>query len=277
MDKLNTIPVFGITDKNGNSVALKSPDGTMVNWVFLEKEIAVHMVNTFQEQGGPAMAEAGALEVNDVPLGMLWNSLAHPSDSTQGVQTKSSSGEDVTVELRLLADPTDLAIAKNMSQSMSSTATDEVAQASLNRKLERLDRAWGVVPVFAMAGMKIRVKNSTDQSAPPVELRPWFLSVSSCLESYKKASGLAGDEAALAAEQMSLHMSTLEELVEAMMTESPIDFRNTIFMPSESSIEHMREKVQAMLAARSGASATPSSSVPAPSSGESSMFDDEDD
>ena len=29
-------------------------------------------------------------------------------------------------------------------------------------------------------------------------------------------------------------MATLEELVESMMKESPVDFRNTIFMPSES-------------------------------------------
>jgi len=87
-----------------------------------------------------------------------------------------------------------------------------------------------------MAGMKIRVKNGT--SDEPVELRPWFLSIAGCVESFKKASAGAtgGDDAAMkeALEAASLHMATLDELVKNMLQESPVDFRNIIFMPSES-------------------------------------------
>jgi hypothetical protein len=103
-------------------------------------------------------------------------------------------------------------------------------------QVKQLGEEWGVVPVFTMAGMKIRVKNGT--SGAPVELRPWFLSIASCVESFKKASAAAagGDAAAAqdALEGASLHMATLDELVKSMLAESPVDFRSIIFMPSES-------------------------------------------
>ena len=57
---------------------------------------------------------------------------------------------------------------------------------------------------------------------------------SNCVDSWKKAAGLDPDSTegmsqedimAKAAENAALHMATLEELVEAMQTESPVDFR----------------------------------------------------
>ena len=100
-----------------------------------------------------------------------------------------------------------------------------------------------MVPVFTMAGMKIRVPAQAAGGKAedgPVDMRPWFLSIDACVKSYQKASGADGaqgvdaDAAARAAESASLHLATLDELAAAMMTESPVDFRKMIFMPSES-------------------------------------------
>jgi hypothetical protein len=105
--------------------------------------------------------------------------------------------------------------------------------ASLARKLERLSHEWGVVPVFTMAGMKIRSREETGLS----ELQPWFLSINGCVQAYKKAAGIDPNDDD-AGQDASLHMATLEELTEAMTRESPIDFRSIIFFPSES-VRHL--------------------------------------
>jgi len=42
LEKFNAVPVFGITDPNGNSVAVRTED-KMVNWVFLSKDMATQV------------------------------------------------------------------------------------------------------------------------------------------------------------------------------------------------------------------------------------------
>lgn len=283
MEKLNTIPVFGITDAKGNSVAVKTEDGDMVNWVFLNRELASHLVQQFESQvaGEDAVGVSGSLRVSDVPLGMLWQALAKPGDAaSEGTVAQAVDGTSMAVQLRLLADPTDVAIARNMSGTVEAQHEgDEEFLAARASKVARLQQPWGVVPVFTMAGMKIRVKNSTDEGAEPVELRPWFLSISSCVASYKKAMGLEGAEAeaALRTDEAALHMATLEELTEAMLKPSPIDFRQIVFMPSESSIAHMREKMERLLAEVQAQGAGGQAGEAPKSPGESGLFDDDDD
>lgn len=291
MEKLNTIPVFGITDKEGNSVAVKTPDGATVNWVFLQKDVAAQLVEAFEQQGklqDPLGEGVGALQVSDVPLGMIWKALAKPSDGnnvTMDGKAVGSDGETVSVQLRLMADPADLQVARNMSARMeldpAAAAASDTAEAKHAAKVKQLGEEWGVVPVFTMAGMKIRVKNGT--SAEPLELRPWFLSIAGCVESFKKASAGAtgGDDAAMqeALEGASLHMATLDELVQSMMKESPVDFRSIIFMPSESSIVHMRAKVEGLMKAMNEAKAPgdAAAGAPAPAAGKGGLFDEESD
>jgi hypothetical protein len=123
MEKLNTIPVFGITDNEGNSVAVKTPDGATVNWVFLQKDVAAQLVEAFEQQGklqDPLGEGVGALEVSDVPLGMIWKALAKPGEGnvTTDGQAVGKDGEAVAVQLRLMADPADLQVARNMSARM---------------------------------------------------------------------------------------------------------------------------------------------------------------
>jgi hypothetical protein len=123
MEKLNTIPVFGITDNEGNSVAVKTPDGATVNWVFLQKDVAAQLVEAFEQQGklqDPLGEGVGALQVSDVPLGMLWKALAKPGEGnvTTDGQAVGKDGEAVAVQLRLMADPADLQVARNMSARM---------------------------------------------------------------------------------------------------------------------------------------------------------------
>lgn len=283
MEKLNTIPVFGITDAKGNSVAVKTEEGDMVNWVFLNRDLASHLVGQFEAQvqaGGDtaAVGVSGSLQVSDVPLGMVWKALTMPGADKQGMpMSQAVDGSEMAVQLRLLADPTDLAIARNMSGTVESAeASPEFVEARA-AKVARLEQPWGVVPVFTMAGMKIRVKNSTDAGAEPVELRPWFLSIASCVASYKKAMGLEGAEAeaALRSDEAALHMATLEELTEAMMKPSPIDFRQIVFMPSESSIEHMRSKMEKLLQEVQNQKAGGAPPAAAPSGG--GLFDDDED
>lgn len=219
MEKLMTIPVFGITDEKGNSVAVKSADGATVNHVFLQREVggcwgsrhpnnvaelfemvlrcdtaeplpslqvAAQLVEAFEAQAKEAgtVEGVGKLQVSDVPLGMIWKDLAKPGDGPEAGALKGATaegGEQVVVQLRLMADPVDLAIAKNVSATISaadegdSAADKEAKLARAERAAARLESAWGVVPVFTMAGMQIRVKNQT--TGEPVELRPWYVSV----------------------------------------------------------------------------------------------------
>ena len=134
MEKLNTIPVFGITDQEGNSVAVKTPDGATVNWVFLQKDVASQLVEAFEQQGksqDPLGDGVGKLKVSDVPLGMIWKSLSRPGDNaTTDGKAVGSDGEAVAVQLRLMADPADLQVARNMSSRMElepAAANDAVA------------------------------------------------------------------------------------------------------------------------------------------------------
>jgi hypothetical protein len=292
MEKLNTIPVFGIADKNGNAVVVKTADGEQVNWCFLQQELAHALMRAFTEQHrkeGGVLVSAPAVDgdtavpelfVRDIPLGMIWKAISNPDDAENSDDVITGNEKKQSVELRLLADRADLEVARNMTMSMASQAAaafssngaagaleaSEPAEASIlervpaakratfDRKLARLNRAWGVVPVFTMANMKIRTRRNTARNTDSksgdkddasdsagddsVELRPWFLSITDCVESWKKASGLDGDAAdgesasdsaaAKAGEQASsasLHMATLEELVDAMRSESPVDFR----------------------------------------------------
>ena len=306
--KLNTIPVFGLTDKSGNSAVLRTPDGENVNWCFLEHEVAEAMVSAFAQQSAQAetvdsdtSSKGGDLIVSDVPLGMIWKALT-PPDALDKSKKVSDFGDtpinETTVQLRLLADGTDVEAAKNMTNVMleqalnSSSSLGEGETAALikrnfENKLEMLNREWGTVPVFTMANMKIRTpkkiadavagKNLGDDEF--VEYRPWFLSVKDCIKSWKKASessGLTEEENAV----FPIQMATLEELVNAMRAESPADFRKMLFVPSESSIQYMREKVDAAKAALAAGSASGLGGEGISSDenlGEKSIFDDDDD
>jgi hypothetical protein len=177
LSKLNTIPVFGVTDSKGNSVVFTdtSGSGKMVNYLFLQRDLATQVAASFEAQGkedasSPASG-LGELKVNDVPLGLVWKSLSRPVDSDSSVE----------LELRLLADPTDLAIARNISSSLQAEGSE--GEEAAKKKMERLSQDWGSVPVFTMAGIKIRAPG---EDGVPVELQPWFLSISACISSYKK-------------------------------------------------------------------------------------------
>lgn len=156
----------------------------------------MQVAKAFEAQGEQAGSSAaqGPFQVSDVPLSAIWNSLARPGAADSSNEKVDS--DKVAVEFRLFADPTDLAVARNISSTV--TAAGD-ATTALTGKKERLSHDWGVIPVFTMAGMKIRTRK--DDSA--IELQPWFLSISSCVQSYKKASGMTGEEDASNA---SLHM-----------------------------------------------------------------------
>ena len=82
-EKLNTIPVFGLTDKKGNAVVVQTEDGEQVNWCFLQQELAHALLKAFteqQKQADPAtgVADPDNLMVRDVPLGMVWKALIMP-------------------------------------------------------------------------------------------------------------------------------------------------------------------------------------------------------
>jgi hypothetical protein len=113
LSKLNTIPVFVITDNAGNSVVFTDTkgEGKAVNYVFLQRELATQVAAAFEAQAETAGdSEAkGAMEVNDVPLGAIWEKLAKPGAApvvaavAEGAEEKPQS-----VEIRLMCDPVDL-------------------------------------------------------------------------------------------------------------------------------------------------------------------------
>jgi len=264
--KLNTIPVFGITDEEGNSVILKTDDGKQVNWLFLQKEAADSMQEFMQAQS-PTLQ----LHVRDIPLGFIWERLSPPGNSTSAPAAKD---EDDPVEVRLLADRTDVSAALNMTISNSQNVSSDL-KVLYEEKAKILNSSWGVVPVFTMAQMKMRVNNGTQG----IELHPWFLSVASCIESFKNAMERSGGDAS-SIDDASLHVSTLHELMEAMQSESIFDFRNIIFMPSKSSTLYLQEKVSNLARSEeAGGGSTVGGGMPkAPaSSTEKSIFDDDDD
>lgn len=258
-EKLNTIPVFGITDAKGQSVVHKMADGDLVSHVFLTKPLADEMLKQFKQlaetSAGETLGDKGTgLQVSDVPLGMLWSKLASPEDdesSGDGASSLPKTEEGASVQLRLMADPADLAIARNMTAGMvqqlaadgsgdeGGTEAMEEVEKAMASKVAKLQQDWGVVPVFTMYGMKIRVRESAEPDAKVKELLPWFLSIEECVKSSKKAAGVEEGKEETEEELkklagMSINMSTLSELAAAMAKESAVDFRSVIFMPSAS-------------------------------------------
>lgn len=97
--------------------------------------------------------EPVTLRVSDLPLSSIWAQLSKPGvedvDASVGGQPK------VPIQFRILPDPVDLAVARNISTTIS-PETGGDGGLSLSKKLERLSHDWGVVPVFTMAGTKGR-------------------------------------------------------------------------------------------------------------------------
>lgn len=282
------------------------------------------MLDAYQKQSG-SVAGMSELRVSDVPLGMIWKKLARPvalaPNTTSGETAATAAaaavnGTSESVETRLMPDPMDVAIAKNMSEGALGPSAGPEEAARHSSKAAAFARPWGVVPAFTMAGMKIRVPRAAAEAAgvtglsgspmdaadaadaaggasgaEMVDLRPWFLSIDACLSSFQRASASAAGAAGVgeAKPRADVHLATLEELASAMMAESPVDFRRVIFMPSQSSIDHYRDKAARMqqassdpAAATSGgalpAAAAPMGTVPSGSgSGAGGLFDDVED
>lgn len=245
-EKLNTIPVFAVTDDSGNGVIVRDEEeDAKVFWLFLQPEIAKAMLESLQSKSSSV-----TLKVSTVPLGVIYPKLAKKGQSS-GEKQKTADGQEVDVQMRLAPNPYDLAYARNITmqqQAPNGTITD-TEKADLESKLKTLNTTWGVVPVFTMASMQI-MRNDT-------AIRPWFASLEDCIGAYQQAVKGTDDEDAA----HGLHMTTLDDLIQAMMSPSPADFRNMQFMPSMKAQIYVQEMAKAAMDAMQNGAGGPGGST----------------
>jgi len=161
------------------------------------------------------------VKISTFPLGAIWDKLT----ADNGVAT-----EEGGIEWRLVPNQTDLAFARNVTvQKILTTdfATEEEHASLLNRlsngttaekeeardevekivseKLGPLNANWGVIPVFTVSAMKMKIDDK--------EVRPWFLSREDCEQQWREAIQSSSDSPDELESLGGLHMTTLDNLV----------------------------------------------------------------
>lgn len=221
-DKLSTIPVFLITNGEGNLVAIGTgPGDELASYAFLAHDVADAVRSNLQKQ---QPAGTKPLAVAFAPLGAVWESLAAAPSTVKRRRPQIRDPRQAGTQLRLVANDADLA----------------AARASAPKK-RALGVPWGVVPAFHARGL-VRQNNADPKGG---SLQPWFLCAADCRDSPLRArSGVGTPKGAPTVESASvpLEISTLGELVAAMKKPSTTNFRRVVFVPSKQSTEYLEKK-----------------------------------
>eukprot|EP00584_Thalassiosira_punctigera_P023964 CAMPEP_0172555240 /NCGR_PEP_ID=MMETSP1067-20121228/58316_1 /TAXON_ID=265564 ORGANISM="Thalassiosira punctigera, Strain Tpunct2005C2" /NCGR_SAMPLE_ID=MMETSP1067 /ASSEMBLY_ACC=CAM_ASM_000444 /LENGTH=388 /DNA_ID=CAMNT_0013343755 /DNA_START=78 /DNA_END=1245 /DNA_ORIENTATION=- len=239
-EKLN-IPIFGLTDAEGNGVIL-SDNGNNIFHFFFSK----HMADAALKQVTAANVGAPGLKVTAFHLGKCWFKLIGKSGSVEfklqkyGKDIGMGGTETKPVHFRLVPNmkdligariltglkPGDVERLKDAVEEPDPPKALSIIQNAANSDTSSFNSPFDEIPVFAISQMRVRKRdergNATGQAMLPMHLST-------------KTMGETWNEFVHASPQFedaeaTLQLIELHKMIDLMQRESDFDFRNVVFV-----------------------------------------------
>ncbi|KAL7526615.1 hypothetical protein ACHAXR_001568 [Thalassiosira sp. AJA248-18] len=241
IEDLLNVPVFGLTDANGNGVIL-SESGSNIFHFFFSK----HMADAALKAVTAANAGAPELKVSAFHLGKCWFKLINKS-GLQEFQLKKygkdvKKGNEVTkpVHFRLVPNmkdlmgariltglqPGDVEQLKEAVEEPNPPKAMSIIQNAANNESSKFNTPFNEIPVFAIAQMRVRKK---DEHGLPVgeNMMPFHLSTKTMSDTW---NAFVSQSPQFEDAEATLQLIELHKMIELMQSESDFDFRSIVFM-----------------------------------------------
>ncbi|KAL3783299.1 hypothetical protein HJC23_007968 [Cyclotella cryptica] len=236
-EKLN-VPIFGITDLNGNGVIL-SDGGNHVFHFFFSR----HMAEAASKAVAAANVGAPELKVSTFHLGKCWFRLITNSGSKMFKLQKcgNDSGKETTkpIHFRLVPNMKDLMGARILTglkpgdienlKNAVETPNPEKALSIIhkaNTQAGGFTAPFDQVPVFAIAQMRVRRKDENGNPSGEAML-PMHLSTKTMTQTWNE---FIQHSPQFHDADATLQLVELHNLVKMMQADSDFDFRNVVFI-----------------------------------------------
>lgn len=239
-DWMEHIPVFAVTDSNGAGVVLKPDDSSSVFYFFLNPLAANATLSQLK-----SVNEGMDLKVSAFSLGKIWFKLLNADPNTEVLlQAPGSEGEGQPtkgVEYRLVPDTRDLLGARMLltmtpedSDKLKSgeAMTPDMAQKAIEKAMTespKFKATFNEIPVFTIAQMRMQKQSGEGEGIEPITLLPMYFSLQNMVGTWQQFMAQAAPE--MKSVEPAINLMSLHDLVQMMLKESEIDFRNVVLVP----------------------------------------------
>lgn len=237
-EKLN-IPVFGLTDANGNGVIL-SDNGNNIFHFFFSK----HMADAALRAVTAANSDAPELRVSAFHLGKCWFKLIQGHNMFELRKYGNNKGDDnktstKPVQFRLIPNSKDLMGAriltglkpgdvdrlKDAIEAPDAPKAVSIIQSAAN-DANGFTNAFNEIPCFAIAQMRVRKKNENGEPVGEPML-PFHLSTKTMSDTWNEFTQHSPQ---FEDAEATLQLVELHKMIEMMQHESDFNFRNIVFI-----------------------------------------------
>eukprot|EP00546_Thalassionema_frauenfeldii_P011324 CAMPEP_0178917292 /NCGR_PEP_ID=MMETSP0786-20121207/13165_1 /TAXON_ID=186022 /ORGANISM="Thalassionema frauenfeldii, Strain CCMP 1798" /LENGTH=280 /DNA_ID=CAMNT_0020590825 /DNA_START=277 /DNA_END=1119 /DNA_ORIENTATION=- len=234
---LEHVPVFGVTDAQGQGVILRPDNYTSVLYFFISPIMANNTMNQLK-----ANAPEMDLRVSAFSLGKIWFSMLNAGDDKEVILKSpgSEEGSPITgVDYRLVPDTRDL-LGARMLLTMNpedqeklkekGEMTPEIAQEAIKKAMTespKFNETFNEIPVFLISQMRMQKQAAEGEEA--VQLLPMYFSLQNMVSTWQQFMSQASPD--LQGTEPAINLMSLHEMIALMQKESPIDFRNVLLVP----------------------------------------------
>lgn len=236
-DKLN-IPVYGLTDCNGNGIILSSNNENVFHFFFNKQNAESACIAVSQSN-----ESASDLKVSAFHLGKCWFRLINNPNASYRLQKYGgdlNNGVTKPVQFRLVPNMKDLAASRILTglgpgdvEELKSAVTEQDNNQRAIQIIEKAQREskdftqnFNQIPVFSIAQMRVRKKDEEGNANGPAML-PFHLSTQTMADTWtefiKHSPQFADAEA-------TLQLIELHNLIDMMSHESDFDWRKIVFI-----------------------------------------------
>lgn len=239
-EKLN-IPVFGLTDANGNGVILSDSENKNVFHFFFSK----HMADAALKAVTEANKGAPELKVSAFHLGKCWFKLIKNSSQQYKLQKYGKDvkkGDEVTkpVQFRLVPnmkdlmgariltglEPGDVEQLKNAVEEPNPPLAISIIQNAANSEKSSFNNPFNEIPVFAISQMRVR-KRDENGNATGDNMMPFHLSTKTMSDTWNQ---FIHQSPQFQEAEATLQLIELHKMIEMMQSDSDFDFRSCVFI-----------------------------------------------
>jgi hypothetical protein len=244
-EKLN-IPIFGLTDAQGNGVILSDSDKNNVFHFFFSR----HMADAALRSVCDANRGAPPLKVSAFHLGKCWFRLINNTGSPEyklrkyggGGDDITNSGDEITraVTFRLVPNAKDLMGARILTGlkpgdvEQLRDAVEEpnppkalsIIQCAANNGSASFSSPFDQIPVFTIAQMRVRKKDDQGNSVGD-NMMPFHFSTKTMSDTWNE---FVHQSPQFQDAEATLQLIELHTMIKMMQSESDFDFRNVVFI-----------------------------------------------
>jgi len=240
-DWLAHIPVFAVTDSKGSGVILRPDNDTSVFYFFMSPMMANATLETLKSSN-----ENMDLRISAFSLGKIWFKVLNSDNATEVMLQPpggAGDGEMTTgVEYRLVPDTRDLMGARMLltmdpedgeKLKAGGSLTAEDAQAAIKKAMTespKFKETFNEIPVFMIAQMRMQKPAEENAEEGDDQLLPMYFSLQNMVGTWQQFMSQMTDASKNV--EPAINLMDLHELVGKMQSESEIDFRNVLLIPS---------------------------------------------